>query len=205
MSKDNFGFSKQAPLFVTQNVTNRYTLYLNDQIESIEQFEDHIAVFQSATEDDIIFLHCSSNGGSTAVGEDYIFQMHNCAAPIIGVVGMGVASMASAIMLECTDLIVTDMSTMLVHSFGYGNQNHAPGMFSCADFNNKLNIKWLDKYFANFLTPEERSDVLKGVDLQFDAEQIAERWDLIMEMRHGGEDEQPPKPEKDLDEETLLH
>lgn len=178
-----FDFTKQSEVFVSQQIANRYTLYLNEQISNIDQFADHIAVFQNALPDDVIFLHCSSNGGSTAVGEDYIFQMHNCRAPIIGVVGMGVASMASAIMLECTDLVITDMSTMLVHSFGYGNQTHAPGMFSCADFNNKLNIKWLDKYFGLFLTPEEREDCLKGVDLQFDADQIRERWEAIMELR----------------------
>ncbi len=205
MIEDNFNFTKQAPVFVTQNVSNRYTLYLNDQIENIEQFAEHIAVFQTATQDDIIFLHCSSPGGSTSVGEDYLFQMHNCTAPIIGVVGMGVASMASAIMLECTDIVLTDMSTMLVHSFSFGNQNHAPGMFSCADFNNKLNIKWLDKYFSDFLTPEERSDVLKGVDLQFDADQIAERWEKILDLRHGEVEEEQTDELPPIDEESLLH
>lgn len=188
---------KQAPVFVTQQVSNKYTLYLNDPIESIDQFVDHISVYENAQPEDIIFLHCSSSGGSTSVGDQYIFAMNNCPAPIIGVVGMGVASMASAIMLECTDLILTEMSTLLIHSFGYGNQSHAPGMFSCADFNNKLNQKWLERYFGEFLDSEEKSDCLKGVDLQFDADQIAERWEMILEMRNS----EPPAEE--IQEENL--
>lgn len=188
MEDEDFNFIKNAPVFVSQQVSNKYTLYMNDRISTIDQFVDHISVYENALPEDIIFLHVSSPGGSTAVGEQLCFLMNNCPATIVGVVGMGAASMASAILLNCDDLILTDMSTLLVHSFGYGNQSHSPGMFSCADFNNKLNVKWVDKYFGDFLTPEERADILKGVDLLFDADQIQERWERIMELRHGVED-----------------
>lgn len=192
MNEENFNFVKQAPVFVSQQVSNRYELYLNDPIESIDQFIDHLAVFANCTEDDLVILNVASPGGSVSVGEQYIMSMSKCAGMIIGVVGMGAASQGSAILMACDDLVITDMSTLLVHSFSYGNQNHASGMLNCATFNNKLNEKWLDKYFGEFLTPEERSDVLKGVDLQFDAEQIQERWDMIMEMRHGETEELIP-------------
>lgn len=200
MNEEDFNFVKQAPVFVSQTVSNRYELYLNDPIESIDQFIDHLAVFANCTEDDLIILNVASAGGSVSVGEQYIMSMSKCAGMIIGVVGMGAASQASAILMSCDDLVITDMSTLLVHSFSYGNQSHASGMLNCATFNNKLNEKWLDKYFGQFLTAEERSDVLKGVDLQFDSDQIQERWDMIMELRHGEPDE-----EETIDKPVVTH
>lgn len=205
MEEEEFNFIKTSPVLVSQQVTNKYTLYLNDPIRSIDQFVDHISVFESCTADDIVFLNVASNGGSVSVGQQYIEAMSRCPAMIFGVVGMGAASQASAILMACDDLLISDMSTILIHSFSYGNHSNANAMFNCADFNSKLNVKWIDKYFKDFLTPEERVDVLKGIDLLFDADQIQERWERIMEIRHGVEEEEGDSHEVGIDTLPTTH
>lgn len=177
--------TKQASVLVNQVVTNEYTLYLNDVIDSVDQYMDHIHIFKTASSDDVILLDVTSRGGQVAVSEQYISEMNKSAALIVAIVGMGVASAASAICLAADDLVVTEMGTMLIHSFSSGSQGTAGEMYKEAEFNKALNERWLEKRFGEFLTEEEKSDVLKGVDLVFNAEEIEERWVSILESRHG--------------------
>ena len=178
--------TKQASVLVNQVVTNEYTLYLNDEIDSIDQYMDHIHIFKTTSSDDVILLDVTSSGGQVAVSEQYISEMNKSSALIVAIVGMGVASAASAICLAADDLVVTEMGTMLVHSFSSGSQGTAGEMYKEAEFNKVLNERWLEKRFGEFLTEEEKSDVLKGVDIVFNSEEIEERWIAILESRHGG-------------------
>ena len=187
--QEQFQQIKQASVLVNQVVHNEYTLYLNDPIETIDQYIDHIQVFKSATEQDVILLEISSRGGDVSVSENYIAEMEKCQALIIAIVGMGTASAASAIALAADDVIVGKMGTMLVHSFSSGSQGTAGEMYNEADFNRKLNDKWLEARFGGFLTEEEKADIRKGVDLMFDADEIEDRWSDIMESRHASVDE----------------
>lgn len=174
-----------SKVLVNQRVINEYTLYLTDTIISADQYIDHFATFKEAGPDDVIFLHLNSQGGSVSVGQMYIRHMRECAAPIIGFVGMDCASQCAAIAMQCDDLIVDEMSTMLIHSFSYGAQKDAVGVYKQASFNMKLNETWLNSNFTGMLTEEEREDVLKGADVLLDSAQIEERWAKIYETKHG--------------------
>lgn len=176
------GISK---VLVNQRVINEYTLYLTDTIISADQYIDHFATFKEAGPDDVIFLHLNSQGGSVSVGQMYIRHMRECVAPIIGFVGMDCASQCAAIAMQCDDLVTDEMSTMLIHSFSYGAQKDAVGVYKQATFNMKLNETWLNSNFTGMLTEEEREDVLKGADVLLDSAQIEERWAKIHEDRHG--------------------
>lgn len=173
----------QAPVLVDQQVISKYDLYLNGPINSINQYLDHISIFNSAGEQDVILLHIASEGGNVAVGEQFIQSLQQCKAPVFAVIGMGVASTAAAIALSCTDIIVNDLSSLLIHSFSYGTHDSAGGVFNHAEFNKKLNAKWVNKHFGNFLTESELEDVMKGVDKMFDADEIEERWERILDAR----------------------
>lgn len=175
------GISK---VLVNQRVINEYTLYLTDTIISADQYIDHFATFKEAGPDDVIFLHLNSQGGSVSVGQMYIRHMRECVAPIIGFVGMDCASQCAAIAMQCDDLVTDEMSTMLIHSFSYGAQKDAVGVYKQATFNMKLNETWLNSNFTGMLTTEEREDVLKGADVLLDSAQIEERWAKIYELRH---------------------
>lgn len=176
---------KQAAIIQEQTILNKYTLVLNDRIESIDQYLEHIYIFKTAGPEDLIVLNVSSPGGSCSVSEVYIDELVQSQATVIAKVGLGVASCASAICLSCDDLILTDMSTLLIHSFSSGSHGTAGEMFTEAAFNKKLNEKWVTKHFGEFLTESEYEDVMKGLDLVFDADQIHERWQNILEMRRG--------------------
>lgn len=174
----------------SQVITNtvqytEYNLYLHGRIGDADDFMEHFSVFKMANEGDIIRLYITSEGGSLATGMEYIRHMKECQAPIIGVLGLEVASMASAIALECDEIEVDDMSTMLVHSFSYGAAGTEASVYNQASFNKKLNERWIRKHYSGFLDDDQFSDIFKGVDILLGADEIMERWGSLQEYRKG--------------------
>lgn len=104
--------------------------------------------------------------------------------------------MASAIALEADEIEVDEMSTMLIHSFQYGTQGSEHSVYNQAQFNNRLNERWVKAHFGEFLREEELDDVFKGVDILLDAEEIVERWNGMNE-EEGSDDPYDPSEEDD--------
>lgn len=175
--------NKPSQVISKTYVNNEYYLYLHGDIGSPDNFLEHFALYRTATQHDVIFLYVNSNGGSLATGMEYIRHMRECEAPIICILGMEVASMASAIALEATDLIIDDMSTMLVHSFSYGAMGTEYSIYNQATFNKRLNERWMKSHYSNFLDDQQLSDALKGVDILLDSDEIKERWDKLKAFR----------------------
>lgn len=180
---------KQAPSQVITNTIQltEYNLYLHGEIGEADDFMEHFAVYKMANEGDIVRLYINSPGGSLSTGMEYIRHMRECDATIIAVLGVEVASMASAIALEADEIEVDEMSTMLVHSFQYGTQGSEYSVFNQAQFNKRLNERWVKAHFGEFLREEELDDVFKGVDILLDAEEIVERWNGMNEEDGLGE------------------
>lgn len=168
----------QRPSQVITNTISftEYNLYLHGEIGQPDDFMEHFAVYKSAGEGDLIRLYINSPGGSLSTGMEYIRHMRECSANIIAVLGVEVASMASAIALEADEIELDEMSTLLIHSFQYGTQGSEFSVYNQAQFNNRLNQRWVKNHFGEFLSEEELEDVFKGVDILLDAEQISQRW-----------------------------
>lgn len=175
----------QKPSQVITNTMQytEYNLYLHGKIGDPDDFMEHFSVFKMAGEGDVIRLYVTSEGGSLSTGMEYIRHMRECRAPVIGVLGVEVASMASAIALECDEIEVDEMTTMLIHSFSYGAMGSEASIYNQATFNNKLNERWIRKHYSDFLDENQLSDVFKGVDILLDSDQIVERWEAMQEAR----------------------
>lgn len=168
----------QRPSQVITNTIQftEYNLYLHGEIGEADDFMEHFAVYKSANEGDLVRLYINSPGGSLSTGMEYIRHMRECDAKIIAVLGVEVASMASAIALEADEIELDEMSTLLIHSFQYGTHGSEFSVYNQAQFNNRLNQRWIKNHFGEFLSEEELEDVFKGVDILLDAEQISSRW-----------------------------
>ena len=172
----------------SQLITNtiqytEYNLYLHGEIGQPDDFMEHFSVFKTASEGDVVKLYITSGGGSLSTGMEFIRHMKECRAPIIGILGVEVASMASAIAMECDEIEVDEMTTMLIHSFSYGAIGTESSVYNQAAFNNKLNERWIRKHYSEFLDETQLSDIFKGVDILLDSDEIQERWDNFKEVR----------------------
>src|SRR3972149_6689443 len=137
----------QRPSQVITNTMQytEYNLYLHGKIGDADDFMEHFSVFKMANDGDVIRLYITSEGGSLSTGMEYIRHMRECRAPIIGVLGVEVASMSSAIALECDEIELDEMTTMLIHSFSYGAMGSEASIYNQATFNHKLNERWIRK------------------------------------------------------------
>lgn len=200
MNDDLIQAMKPSQVISKSYLNNEYYLYLHGEIGSPDNFLEHFALYRTATANDVIFLYVNSNGGSLATGMEYIRHMRECEAPIVCILGMEVASMASAIALEANDLIIDDMSTMLVHSFSYGAMGTEYSIYNQATFNKKLNERWIRTHYSNFLDETQLQDALKGVDILLDSDEIKDRWANLQEYRNSqpcncGDSSCPRSPE----------
>lgn len=178
---------KPSQVIVRSIQHTEYNLYLHGEIGSPDDFMEHFAVFKTAGEGDLIRLYINSPGGSLSTGQQLITHMRECQAYIVAVLGVEVASMASAIALEADEVEIDELSTMLVHSLSYRVGGTENSVYTQALFNNKLNERWVKSTYGDFLTETELGDVLKGVDIILDAEQIAERWNARQQSQYGCE------------------
>lgn len=170
--------------------STEYNLYLSGEItDNPDDYLEHYAVYHQAGEQDVIRLWLSSYGGSVSTGTQYIKHMRDCAAPIVGIIGMGNASMSTAIALQCSGWEVDDMSTFLIHGISYGAFGHEDQVYNQAVFNRKLNEKYVRNTYSGFLTESEITDALKGVDLLFDGDDLFERLQAFDEYRRLQEQE----------------
>lgn len=179
-------FMSKPSQVITQTIQfTEYNLYLHGEIGGSDDFMEHFAVYKTASEGDIVRLYINSMGGSLATGMEYIRHMRECEAKIIVVLGVEVASMASAIALEADEIELDELSTLLIHSISYGAGGPESSVYTQALFNNKLNERWIRSTYKDFLEDDEFADVFKGVDIMLDADQIKDRWNKRERIRGG--------------------
>lgn len=179
-------FISKPSQVITQTIQfTEYNLYLHGEIGGPDDFMEHFAVYKTAAEGDIVRLYINSLGGSLATGMEYIRHMRECEAKIVAVLGVEVASMASAIALEADEIELDELSTLLIHSISYGAGGPESSVYSQAMFNNKLNERWIRTTYEDFLEEGEFADVFKGVDIMLDADQIMEKWSKRECIRSG--------------------
>lgn len=174
---------KPSQLITNTMQYTEYNLYLHGKIGDPDDFMEHFSVFKMANDGDVVKLYITSEGGSLSTGMEFIRHMKECRAPIIGILGVEVASMASAIAMECDEIEVDEMTTMLIHSFSYGAIGTESSVYNQAAFNNKLNERWIRKHYSDFLDETQLSDIFKGVDILLNSDEIIERWEHMQEMR----------------------
>lgn len=179
---------RPSEVLVNTMVFSEYTLYLTGSIEGPENYMEHFAALKAAGEGDIVVFHLNTPGGDLAAATMIIDHIRDCPARVIGVVGMECASAGSAIMLAMDELRVSEMSTALIHSFSYSVGGNASSVHNHADFNIKLNERWIRATYKDFLPEEKILRVLDGIDILLDADQIVEYWNNRERKRSGEED-----------------
>ena len=162
---------------------SEYTLYITGPITSPEAYMDHFAALKAAQEGDIVVVHLSTPGGDLSTATMLIDHIRDCPARVIGVVGMECASAGSALMMAMDEIRVSELSTALIHSFSYSVGGNAGSVHNHADFNNRLNERWIRATYGDFLPEAKILRVLDGIDILLDADQIVEYWNNMQRIR----------------------
>lgn len=185
---------------------SEYTLYITGPITSPDAYMEHFAALKAAQEGDVVIIHLNTPGGDLSTTTMLIDHIRDCPARVVGVVGMECASAGSALMMAMDEIRVSELSTVLIHSFSYSVGGNAGSVHNHADFNNRLNERWIRATYGDFLPEAKILRVLDGIDILLDADQIVEYWNNMQRIRLSGEgdSEEDDDPFYDLEEDGQL-
>lgn len=152
-----------------------YNIYLFGEIVCANQFIGPIEVMNSATEQDVICIHLSTNGGSLSATDTFITAMRECEGHIVCKASGDVHSAGSLILLEADEFSLSQNFSCLLHNGGCGTG----GKFSDYKTESQHTIKYMERVmrtsYEGFLSEQEIEDMLRGIDIWLDAPEFAKR------------------------------
>lgn len=169
-------FPREPSIFAQPSSGVRYTVNITDDFDRPSTFDQLVALLGSATEDDEIVFNINSNGGYIDTLNMLLGWKALCPARQVHVLMGNASSAGSAFFLSKADqYIVGEGATMMIHEFQSGlsgtqSNNERRNAHSSAE-----NKKFITKTYAHFLSEEEVAQVLLGVEIYLDSDEIHER------------------------------
>lgn len=152
-----------------------HTVFFDEEIGKPSKYRDLIhLLFQADEYDQFIFIMNSPGGywsSTIAIIEAIKATESNVRAIVVGECHSG----ASMIALNCHNLVITDSATMLVHTANYSSEGQTGNVQAHVNFTSKHTRALIDKTYNGFMSPEEISDLYKGLEFWFDSSDIQKR------------------------------
>ena len=194
-------FPHQSSIYGVPYGGMKYIVNLTDDFDVPHSFDEVIALLANATEDDEITWNIVSSGGYIDSLEMLLAWKEMCVAKQIHVLTSSAASAATAFFLSPADqYLVFDTASFMIHESNYGAGGTASNVRRHTEHVDKKNDKFIRNTYKDFLTPEEIEDVLKGVEIYLDADQIRERLNIREQRRMEQSQEEVAQQIKELEE-----
>lgn len=137
-----------------------YNIFIHDSIDSAEDFLDAITILNMADEDDEVFIHLSSPGGSVDATDTFLMEMNRCKAKVTVKATGTVASAATLILLSADAIEMSPYCNILFHSASFGYGGKTQDVVEYANFTKAQTEAMLSSFYEHFFTPEELHDIL---------------------------------------------
>ena len=121
----SFDQGGEFPVLITDRPSRQYTCFVDNLIESNQDFRYTIHSLYSATEEDSVTIHLGTPGGSISAMQAFLHAKNNCKANV-HIIATGEICSAGAIILCDADSYELDpFASILLHSASFG-----PGVLS---------------------------------------------------------------------------
>lgn len=163
---------------------NRYTINITSDFDSSDTYDEVVALLSNATEMDEIIWNISSYGGYVNSLQMLLGWKNMCLAKQTHVLHSNADSCASVFYLSDADqYIVGDGATMFCHEMQAGVSGTTSNMTRHMEHLKKTNEDFIKKSYENFLTDDEISQVLLGVEVFLTSDEIKERLQKREELK----------------------
>lgn len=197
-------FPHQSSIYGVPYGGMKYIVNLTDDFDLPRYFDEVVALLANATEDDEITWNIVSSGGYINSLEMLLAWKEMCQAKQTHVLTSEAASAATAFFLSPADqYLVFDTASFMIHESNYGSGGTASNVRRHTEHVDKKNDKFVRSTYKGFLSEEEIEDVLKGVEIYLDAEQIRERLSLREQKRMEESQEEAVQQLKEFEETTF--
>lgn len=186
---NDFGFemlplpNQQKRLLRKDMTVSLYEYYLVGEITEEENYLDLCDALRSCSPQDDFIIRISSGGGLLSTANMIINAIKDSPANVHGYIEHNAGSAASLIYLACNNWSMSEGAELFVHTSSGGTFGKESETYEASIFYRKKLHKMMRKSYAGFLTESEIDQVLKGTDFYFDADDISERLDNMVEYQ----------------------
>lgn len=173
----------QNRLFATASQNQVFTYYLDTELGDSGEYRDLIQLLTTASPSDTIKLFINAPGGyvSTAI------QIANCILTSRAHVEahlMGDALSAHALIaLSCHSWVIYPMARLMIHTYRGGAYGKSSELESTILANNIQLRSIAKEIYEPFLTDDEIQQVILGLDLWFEADELEDRLSRVTAKR----------------------
>lgn len=211
---EGFGLGSRQALVTKQVMNNTcYRLWLDEEIKDPVYYREHLEVLETASENDFIYIHIDSIGGSVGTAVKMINAIRQSNAQILGVLENRAYSAGSLILLACPSILVKPYSTLMAHSVSAGTGGEMAKMWDYAQFLKTETDRLIEDIYGGFLTKDEINSVKLGhKEIWLRDHEVIQRLDGLAEYRRNlkeAEDEEvvtvgKPSVEQPAEEEPVV-
>lgn len=174
--------------------------YLSATITEPSNYVDMIHRIQTASPEDVIYIHLNTPGGHLDTGIQLVNAMQSTAAHVIASLEAEAHSLGTLIFLAADEFVVHDNCMMMFHNFsgavfGKGHEQQA---------HLAATVKWFNtlarKLYIPFLTEDEFDRILKGEDIYIHSDDIRRRLErMVKKIQKDKKTTKVKKPTKATD------
>lgn len=179
---DDDGSDDQFEVTFLPRNCGTYNIYLFGVIRSANQFIGAIEVLNRATEDDVVIIHLSTDGGDLDATDTFLSAMRECEGEILVKASGGVHSAGTIILMNSPQFTLSRDFNALIHNGATG----AGGKFSDFKAMAKAATFQMDKVlrrtYEGFLAPKELDEMIEGKDVWLDGYGFCERFKARQEF-----------------------
>lgn len=159
-------------------------VYISEDIGDPEQYIDLIHTLNTASNNDVIYMHLNTSGGRLDTGVQIINAMKNSQAKVVTVLECMAHSLGTLLFLSGQELVVNDNCVMMFHNFRGGVIGKGNELTSQLD----ATVKWFTtlakELYIPFLSEAEFNRIIKGEDIWMQSPEIRERLDKVIKIQN---------------------
>ena len=183
---DQFMQMMQQPKRISTSVQqiNTHVIKLWDDIGFPNEYQEEIDLIETASEHDVIVIDLCTDGGVLDSAMLFNRALRSTAAHTVAVIGPSCSSAGSVIALSCKEFVLDETSSLMLHTSTYGlGRSKDTDIYEHANFSRKHLRSFYEQVYLGFISEIELSDVINGLPLYFDAEQLEERLSNLQSYR----------------------
>ena len=153
-------------------LSKNYSIYLNQEIESPENYTQLLNLLRCASSYDIVNIYINSPGGNLSAGLQIITAMKESLALVRTFLDGMAMSLAPLILFAGDEVYINDNTMIMFHDFSTGSGGKGGELLSAAEAYTKFYKDLLISYAYPFLSMEEIDNITKGQDVYFNSKEI---------------------------------
>jgi len=165
----------RAGIYPNMPLVRQHSFYLSGEILEPNEYTDWFHIIRTAGENDLIYIHINSPGGSIATAIQFMTVMEESPANIIASVEGECMSAATVIFLSAKAFQVNEHSLFMVHDYRSGKIGKGGELIDSITHERKWTEKLLKSIYKDFLTVEEFKNMFDGKDIWLTAEEVMTR------------------------------